>query len=180
MISEKIPQEIILLSKPGIWALVNEVDRKVFLSFSGSMADSLTRNMMALKDGSHRYKPMVEDVSKLTLKVLEEFSGSNVENRLRLNYWIDHFKQQKYRLYNKDVSIKLCIRKDLVAKPVGVLVSLINRRYKRIPLGIFKNMTEADRFIETHYSNGIYNIIKASNQMSLDYFRKHDENNLLD
>ena len=181
MISVNLVQEIISLPKAGIWALINEKDRRIFLSFSNSMAGSLTRNLGALKDGSHRCKMMVQDTSKLSFKMIEEFSKSNVENRLRLSYWMDHFRGQGFEVYNGHVSIKMRVQKDLIINPNGVEVKLVNQRYKKIVVGFFKNIDEADRFIETNYRNGVYSVVFDDSPMTKRFLeRSVNEDNFLD
>jgi len=175
MISVNLAQEIISLPQAGIWALVNEKDRRIYLTFSNAVAGSLTRNLMALKDGSHRSKQMVKDLPKLTFKLIEPFSKSNVENRLRLKYWMDQYSVQEYEHYISGVSIKIRVQKELSAHPRGVIVRLVNSRYKKIPLGLFGTMEEADRFIETNYRNGIYHIIKDHGLLSQQMFKRLED-----
>ena len=162
-----LTSEIIKLIPGGIWALINETNRMVYLVYSNSMVGSLARNLTTIKDGWHRYKNLCADINNLEFKVIEIYRGNDLENRLRLNYWFDYYRNNGYQLYNKNIPVKVWINIELYnnSGTYAVLVRLVNSKRKFL-VGAFLTKDEADGFIETYYSKGIYNVIKDNGPLT--------------
>jgi hypothetical protein len=160
------------LSTPGIWAIVNERDRLVYLSQSNNVLASMSRNIDMIHNKSHSCRKLLRDKSLLSFVVLEEVSSTETDRKLRLNYWINHYRNKGYTLYRKHNGEATYTPKLFVTKDYKVHVTLVNKRNDKLVVGVFDKMNDATQFITTYYSNIFYTITYSDNILTKEYYNR--------
>src|SRR5438105_3319080 len=84
------------MPKNSIYALINEQDKEIFLTYSYDVLSSLTRLINEIKSGIG----LPIDPSQFEYKLLETI-GKREHLKFRFNYWYDIYKQNDYKFYNK-------------------------------------------------------------------------------
>lgn len=159
------------LSKPGIWAIVNERDRVVYLSQSNNILSSMSRNIDMIHDKSHPCRKLLRDKSLLSFVLLEELH-TETNRKLRLNYWINHYRNKGYTLYRRHNGEVSYTPKVFVTKDYKIHVTLVNKRNDKLIVGVFDKMDDATQFITTYYSNTFYNITYSDNILTKEYYNR--------
>lgn len=155
------------MNTPGVWAFVNDTDKIVYLSYSKNIQSTVSRNIKEMADNSHSCKQLIKDKSKLQLQVLE-YNCS----KAKLSYWIDNYRNKGYSLYrerNGEVVYRVKVK---IIPEYFVHVTLCNLRGTSTVVGVFDNMQEANSFIQTHYSDKIYNIVYSDNILTKQYLKR--------
>lgn len=92
-------------SKPGVFALVNEKDRRVLISVSSNILKSASRIFDELKHNKHGCEQLVADRSLLDLVVLEE--NSNKILRLqKVDLYASIYSNNNYTFYKPPIYSK--------------------------------------------------------------------------
>lgn len=165
------PDDLYNMAKSGVYALINDVDRKAYIGVSISIMRSLEAIITQIRGGvKSELGGLVADSSKLSrIVLLEETSKEN--NLVRLAHWCSKFKDEGWVLYNTYQGVKHTIRKTIENSQwegpgrYRIYVKLRNRLKKDLVVGVFAKMEEADAFIERYYSNlDDYYIVYASNE----------------
>lgn len=154
------------MPKNSIYALINEQDKEIFLTYSTNSLSSLTRLINEIKAG---YGLSI-DLSKFQYKLLEEIKNQQIL-AFRFNYWYDYFKNDGYKLYNKrkPVNYKLnyTVGQDFRNKANRLLYAILKNRSKEIVLGVFDNINECTTFIQNY--GDLYSIKHADNNLTKEY-----------
>jgi hypothetical protein len=155
------------LAISGLYAVVNETDRYVYVGFGSCILKSYAKIVSEIKLGTFRSKRMIEDIDKLDFRVLEE-NNDYLSRFLRLTYWVDLYLSQGYTLYcdMKRLKMELRIIPDYDNSLVKVVLQSSNK--KRI-VGIFNHTYEAEAFVAVNYPDPFYNIVYADNKLTSDY-----------
>ena len=158
------------LSCPGVWAFVNESDKKIFISYSENILSAVSRNISELLSASHSCRSLVSDFSKLDLLVLEKVSKA--ETKVKAGRYKENYKADGWQLYNTSIPVQYSV-KTTISNDCKIQVYLINRRKDKIVVGVFDSKQESDQFIQTHYPNNIVtSIVYSQNSLSKEFFRK--------
>jgi len=158
------------LSKAGIWAIVNESDKVLYITQSNNVLSSMSRNIDQLNNKSHHCRSLLRHKSKLSFVVLE-YVTIETDRKLRLNYWIEKYRNKGYTLYRKHNGEALYVPKILVTEDFKIHVTLVNRRNDKLVVGVFDKMSEAEHFTTTHYSKPFYTITYSSNILTKEYLK---------
>lgn len=162
--------ELLDTSCSGIWGLVNEADRKIYLSYSNNILSSISRNISDLKSRCHSCRDLNNDLSKLSIIIVERNTPSS-QLKLSLSNWMDNYRNNNYGLYREFIPVSYKLRK-VVSKDYLVHVLLVNSRNDKIVVGIFDKMDLADQFINTHYKDNITKVIYSDNQLTGNYIKR--------
>jgi hypothetical protein len=158
------------LSKPGIWAIVNERDRIVYLSQSNNVLSAVSRNISSIHDKSHSTRRLIRDKSLLSFVFLEEVA-TETDRKLRLNYWIDNYRNRGYTFYRKKNGECLYTPKVFITTDFKVHVTLVNKRNDKLVVGVFNTIQEANQFVESNYPNTFYSITYSNNTLTKEYYK---------
>jgi hypothetical protein len=164
------------LTTPGVWALVNEADKKVIVFHASNILEGITRNIKELKTGTHKNKELLADKDKLSIKILAVVPNSNYR-LLEHTKWNKHFAKEGFKLYRKrnalEYSVKLKIQRTFYPNKTSYLayVKLYNRNHEAFIVGIFESVESAKKFIEENYSDDVFTPIYARNRLTREYFQ---------
>lgn len=157
-------QDLANISKPIVFAFINDSDTKVDIRHASNGLTALARHVAAIKEGTHDTRELVADWLKLEFVVLEEFEVDNLHDRLlRVTYWCDKFERDGYKLYRKRSGIIYKASIDFSTRRQGIVVRLKNRNYESFPVGVFDTIEEATEFYNKYYSGPIYKVVYADN-----------------
>lgn len=148
-----------LLSFPeaGIWAFINETDKRIYLLESKNLMAGISRNIDAIQRSIHDVKLLQKDKYKLDVQVIEEVKDG-VRRKVRLAYWMKRYKELGYSLYKEYKPVQYEVK---VVLQDYIHVYLVSRRKKKILIGTFDKMVECDIFIETYYKDGVVDDVKV-------------------
>lgn len=166
-------EELVSLSQIGLYALLNDNDKKVYVVYAQDMLNSLQRHLASLKLGSHQEKQLQIDfnMGKLRLVVLETGDGVKglVDRYMKAEFLKDQFVKSGYSLYKQKPAIKLKTEVRIEtnnATPYRVKAYLVGTNHN-IPIGAFTYKAECDEFLKQHYSHSPYEkIIIAPNKLT--------------
>lgn len=154
-----------LLDAPrsSVYALVNEVDKTVYVSYSTSVITSLARLIERHRnDIGFRYK-LGEDLSKFSFVVLEENDCRNTL-MVRVGLYMRRYKNTGYTLLDERVPVEYRLKvmkmDDGKSSSKGLGLYLVSKRNSKILLGTFRTRKELESFQNEYYPNGYdYEII---------------------
>jgi hypothetical protein len=125
-----------------MFVLINEKDKKVYISYSSKFHSKLGSIVSYIRDNTWRWKDMVKDKKKLELKILE----TRVERHF-VNYFRNEYRNNGYTLYNETERIPLQYQFKIQYTSRKVLVVAVNKMWKPIVLGRFETYEEARGFL---------------------------------
>lgn len=174
-----IIQEMKKLPKASIMALYNPKKGLVHLLLCRDGLKSVTRTLSEIREGTYRFKELIEDQDDLELIVLEELNDYSTL-RLHMNYWFQYIKKLGLNLYTKkhnylQYKARINVSLDLEGDNV-VFVELVNRRNEAYVVGVFKNMADAKAFKSFYFDNQRYVYpVYSTNLETQKYIRKDSE-----
>lgn len=157
----------------GLYCLINEKDKRVYVCHSINILDSLKRHIESLKMGGHYCNLLQQDLLKLEYKYLETESDKT-SMMIKEEKWKRYYQDLGYSLYKRRTAINFKIKMKIETRgelSYKVLVYLIttNNGNKRI-VGIFNTKNEGTEFINKYYNNSIIqDIIYSDNKLTQDY-----------
>jgi hypothetical protein len=154
------------MPRNSIYALINEQDKEIFLTYSYDTLSSLSRIINEIKTGIG----LPIDPNKFQYKLLE-----TIEKRqyltIRFNYWYDLYKQNDYKFYNKrrpvNYKLQYNIEPDFRDSSKQLLYAKLKSRYREIILGAFEDIEQCRDFIK-NYGN-IYDLKYANNNLTKEF-----------
>lgn len=159
-------KELYNMPRNSVYALINEQDKEIFLTYSYDVLSGLTRLINEIKAG---YGLSINP-HKFQYKLLETLD-SREDLKLAFNRWYEHYKNNDYKFYNKrrPISYKLIsvVDKDFRSSSRLLLYIKLKNRYNTLTVGVFDNIEECNDFMGNY---GSTNIIKyASNKLTKDF-----------
>jgi hypothetical protein len=136
-----------LFGKAGLIALKNKSKRKVHIFYSRNMLAGLF-NLATRK--SRNYTDLYKDRNQLEVFVLETKSYDEWDRNVRFRDYVYLYKASGWTLYDSCKVPKLTLNVEL-DKVLGVVVSVRDKAYRKLPVGIFKTMDEAKEWVDIHY-----------------------------
>ena len=156
------------LTDRGVYAFVNETDKKIYISYSTYILGAVARILRELKNGSHISNDLCEDLDKLEVKVLEE--SSTMDLKLRATYFAKEYENNGYKLYRPVNYVQYSVKRRY--EKGNIVVELVTNSYNRsFVVGVFGKNEDALKFINEYYPNpdNIYRIVYANNKATKDY-----------
>lgn len=142
---DKAYTKLVGLSKPGIFALVNEKDRRVFISPSSDILKSCSRIFNELKFNKHGIKDLVTDRHLLDIVLLEE-NDNKILRLSNIEQYAKKYASEGYTFYREPIYAKYDWHIE-VTKDWLVEVSIRSSFGTTYKAAIFKTMPEAESFI---------------------------------
>ena|SRR5271165_4429526 len=145
---------LLLANKPGVYALVNEKEKKVFVQGAKSVVSHICDNAFALAHNLHRCKELRKDRKKLQIKILSYCDNKHKDiEKLK---WVHHYQVLGYHIYNTE-KLPIYNIEQHITKDFKVLVAIRDRSNKFYEIQKFSSQNEADAFIKLH---SLYDLIK--------------------
>lgn len=159
-------QELYNLPKNSIYALVNDQDKEVFLTYSSNTFSSLSRLIGELRSGVG----LVLKPDRFEFKLLEVLDQKD-KLKLRFNKWYDGYRNSGYKFLNKrkPVSYKLVayIDSDFRNRTKKLLYVGLKNRSNIIVVGTFDNIEDSETFMKSY---GPIDTLKyASNKLTVEF-----------
>jgi len=160
---------------PGIYAIINESDRKVDVRHSTNCIQAIIRHLTQIWDDTHPVRELAMDKEKLFFVLLEDVKDPT-QRLLAHTRFTDYFEDRGYTFYRHRPALRYYTR----IRPVRisrlrlqVRVYLITGNHDETVVGCFDSMPEAKEFVKEYYSNGsIYFSIYAVNAPTREYYQK--------
>lgn len=163
--------DLVLYSQQGVYIIVNERLKRCYIAQATNMLGSIQRVITELNEEI--------ETSDAKVEILETFDNkaSGELLRLRLGYYCRQYAKAGYTLYNayKGLSYRL---NTFIGQYDLIYVEVVYSSNKREILGVFNDVSEADRFVkESCESSGATQQVTqtsklptfATNELSLKY-----------
>jgi hypothetical protein len=170
--------DLLSLPQSGVYALIDDVNKRIYVDASYDVTGSLVRLAKAIRDRESWCRNLSNDIGKLRFVVLEKDIPRN-KLKLRLNYWYDRYQAEGYDAYHrkgKRVSYRVIV--DAWMSPhhqLLVNVLLVNKRGDKTVVGVFHTLEEADAFRMRNYADGVYDVVYDDGTLSKRYIKKSDD-----
>jgi hypothetical protein len=135
-------QDLLNLPKQAIFVLINEKDKRVYVSFSSTFHIRLGSILSQFRDGTWRWKDMLKDKKKLSLVILETTVQKNF-----VKYYKELYQKNGYTVYNEKEKLPLVYQFKINYSQRKVLVVAVNARNDKTLLGRFDTYEEARGFL---------------------------------
>lgn len=143
------------ISKTGIYAFVNDKDRKICLFQSDFVLEALTRNLVLLEKGIHNNPELQKDYKQGLLKILFlDDSGDRYKRKIKLISLRSDYESKGFSCYNRNSYLKYKVCMDFTDQksPIGYKILVYLKLHQTtIPVGVFEKIKEADKFIDKYY-----------------------------
>jgi hypothetical protein len=156
----------------GIYCLINESKKRVYISYSKDIITSLSRIVRDIRSKNVIYKQLIKDVRGLEFLLLEDINiyDSEIDVCTKLDYFITLYKQLGYELYNDKYKLqKFKVSLEVDLNDNLVYVKLVNKRYKKIVVGVFDKMYDAEEFATLFETMDIIKPIYSINNLTKSY-----------
>lgn len=152
----------------GVFALINDSDRKVDVRYGTSLFRSIAVLVESFKNNSVQPLVLIKDLQKLELVILE----TNISSpRVCHGKWINHYKNLGYELYrtracNYNVVILIDLVPELSPRKYYFVVKLVDK-HSSITVGVFDKHIDLQEFTLKQYAENIVNdIVYATNSLT--------------
>lgn len=156
-------KELLQLSVSGVYALINDSNRRVYVSYGTSIIDSLQRLIRDLKKPDTKLKLLKEDLEKLRFVILETCDEDKMKPLY--TYYTEQFIEKGFETYRNYKSTKYKVRITL-GPDLKVHVQLVNKSRKIITVGVFHHVHNAETFVRINYSKPYIYPIYAKNELT--------------
>lgn len=159
-------------SNSGIFCLINESKKRVYISYSKDIITSLARMVRDIRSKNVIYKQLIKDVRSLEFLLLEDINiyDTDICIHTKLDYFITFYKQLGYELYNDKYKLqKLKVSLEVNLNDNLVYVKLVNKRYKKIVVGVFDKMYDAELFATVFEIMDIVKPVYSINELTRTY-----------
>lgn len=137
-------------NKSGVYALVNEKQKKILVQSASHVMKHLGNNVALLSKKIHPNKQLKKDRRYLSIKLLEQCDSAYKEVcKLK---WIEHYRNLGYIIYNTEKLPVYTVRKTIVyanTSSFRMQVQLVSKGKRVVPVKNFLTDTEASEFIKT-------------------------------
>lgn len=160
------------LPESGVFALINRVNRKVYVWYSCNPLESLMRIIDNInKRASKDYIELADDKLKLKFAILESNpADSEMVLLAKCNYWKAHYRNKNYSLYNRSNSIhyEAKIEFDIA---YNTLVFAKKGSNKTL-IAVFKTKREAVKWLKRRFKYGVILPIPHNNDLTVNYLSR--------
>jgi hypothetical protein len=167
-------QGLLQYSSNGLFALINDSDKKVDIRYGINLLRSITSLVEQIKSNSVVPLDIKNDINKIRLKILEV----NVDPRslkLRHKFYQDQYKTSGYSLYrnlpaNKyEVQVVLDKVLELDMWNFYLVLKLVSKS-STVVVGIFESYEELQDFVQTNYKdNNVLEVVYSTNECTSKY-----------
>lgn len=167
-------EEIYSYNSPGVYALINAQDKKIYVGYSANMLRSVSelvgRCSKNIAVCPLELAGLSEDIGKLRLEILETSTDYNTKKlRIRMAFWVNKYLGDGWELYRKYRGLRYKIR-TYIGRDMSVYVEAKSQSNVCTILGVFETVRRADRFIETFYPDGVEEFIFANNYLTAEHY----------
>jgi hypothetical protein len=158
------------LDAMGIYALRNDADKRIFISYGRNMLANFTRLLGALKTDK-RNALMLADIEKLQLEIIETIPRDYVQNlKVKVALYSAKFQARGYELYREYRKPPQYKIEQIINQKFHVEVWLRSKYKYKLCVGVFKTVKESDDFIRDVYPDAAYIYpIYARNELTNEY-----------
>jgi hypothetical protein len=163
------------LSKPGLFALINDSNKKFDVRYGSNLLFAIARLISEIRGNTVIPITLKHDLLDLRIEILEK-DLLEEQCKLRHNYWINHYHTLGYIYYRKNPGIAYSITSTIdrikeLDNKYYFIVKLVGKGTCHV-IGVFDNVIDHNTFIQSYYSNVIVdNVVYSSNILTSRYNR---------
>jgi hypothetical protein len=140
------------------------------------MCTALSSLLKKIQDKTSLYKQLIKDASNLEFLLLENINNYDrpIDIEMKIVYFVKHYKHLGYELYNtkykfQNFKVSISVNEEIDR----VYVQLVSRIYKKLIVGIFDNMFDAELFATEFENMDIIIPVYAINKYTREWFIRH-------
>ena len=159
-------KELLELPKSGLFAFINEIDRKVDVYHTSNFLNAIERHITQIRLVCHPVQGLISDKNKIEIQWLEDVTDPHI-CKLKQSHWVRYFEGIGYTSYRKRTALEYTVK---IRELHGLLrVVLENRNYDSIVVGIFDSKEACDIFVQKYYSDPNFLITYSDNELTKAY-----------
>lgn len=160
------------MPRRGIFILINEKKKCLYISYSKNLVTSVARNVREMQDKVHIYKPLNRNIRDWRFEIIETlyYEDTILDISCKINSFIEIYKQLGYEVKTHTNIVQLRFRVD-IGEDYKVYCKLVTKGHNEYVMGVFNNMEEAEEFIIQYRNMKVLLPVYASNELTRDYFR---------
>ena len=162
-----------ILLESGIFGIVNNRNKSIYIGYSHSMLESINRNLSQIKDQVHTCIPHTSKVNNLQVLIIETCTKDQL--KLKQSYWISEYRNKGYKIYNTRKPLTYRTR-IVIDEDYKVLVQLVNLSKDSFVIGVFNKVQEAVDFTNEVKKTTPIVPIYATNDLTKQYLIDHKIN----
>ncbi len=169
------------LPRSGIYGLVCHKSKLVYISHSKDICTSISRLLRDIHSRNCIYKQLIKDASKLEFIKLENINNCDtlVDIHTKIDFFVQRYKQEGYSLYNtkhryQQFKVKIEVGSDFL-----VYVKLVSKLYKKIVVGVFDKMYEAEEFATVFDTMDIVKPVYSINDLTRNYIKNNFKTSII-
>lgn len=159
-----------ILLESGIFGIVNNRNKSIYIGYSLSMLESINRNLSQIRDQVHTCVPHTTKVGNLQVLIIETCTKDQL--KLKQSYWISEYRNKGYKIYNTRKPLTYRTR-IVIDEDYKVLVQLVNLSKDSFVIGVFNKVQEAVDFTNEVKKNIPIIPIYATNELTVKYLEEH-------
>lgn len=134
---------------PGVFAVVNETEKKIYISRSKSLLEGISMLVRDIKSGT-RCKDISCPIGDLNIVILDIVKDEDIYERQF--YWEQHYLSLGYSLYNNRIATQAKIVIVPITDGNGVYIGVVYRmNHRDTVLGLFPSYMTARQWKRYHY-----------------------------
>jgi len=148
-------KELCDLSVEGVYAFINEKDKKIYVGQSKNVLNAVMRHIERFKLNAHECHELQKEFNEglLSFKLLEKHSGF-IDRLVLAEYYKHEYSVLGYIIYKQKKHIRLNVRVRIETKgehKYKATVSIISNRKHHL-LGVFDTIHDANEFVAKYYT----------------------------
>lgn len=139
------------LPREGIYAIRNEQEKSVYISYSKDLLTSVSKNVKQIKEKVHICNFLNREIEELEFGIIEtlNYYTTKLDIHCLLYYHITEYRNKGYTVIAYRNIKPLRFRVD-IGQDCRVYCKLITKDYKEYVVGVFNNKIEAKDFIKQY------------------------------
>lgn len=164
-----IMKDLFKLPESGVYALIEPTLNRAHIVSTTDILGSLGR-LVDLMKNDKRYSQLRGNYDTVVFVLLESTVCRN-NYRIKQTYWEDKYKRMGYTLYveTQGVRYKAVVETVNVNFKLRPCVQLVSKNRKRVTVGVFESLNDAETFHSLYYKDGVYDIVYAQNDLTKSY-----------
>lgn len=164
MIYDISVEKLLELSRIGLFGLINDIDKRVYVSYSTNIICSVSQIIES-------NKLLKDDVNKLRIITFDCPTYNKNIQKQYVMYYINEYRNKGYTLYHKFNHIRYKVDIEIV-KELAYVKLISSNNKNNVVVGVFDDIDKAKEFLSEFYSNSfVYPNAIAYNKLTKNYYK---------
>ena len=161
------------LPRMGIFILRNDRNKQVYISYSKNLIQSVSRNILEMKDKTHVYKPLNYNIRDWKFDIIETlyYTDTLLDISCKVRVAENEYRNMGYEVKLHKNIMQLRLRVD-IGEDYSVYCKLITKGYNEYVVGVFHTLQDSEEFINMYRNMSVILPVYANNDLTRQYFKR--------